>query len=77
MAAEKKGLLMALLAPKKPMGDMDDEKPMGDTGDEEAKKLAAQGILQALKDEDSDALSDALSTFMDACKSYSETPSGT
>lgn len=58
--AKEKGLgLLAVLSPKKPAG-----------GDSPA-SLAAQGALQAVKDDDAEAFADAVRTLIDAIKAES------
>jgi hypothetical protein len=62
--APKKGLALLLLGGKKPTKD--EPEAEAEDASEEARKAAAQGILDALADKDVDALDEALGAWMDA-----------
>jgi hypothetical protein len=74
MAADDKGMkkpvgLLAILGGK-PKAPASEPPPAGDS----PRKLAAQGVMDAIKDWDVDALADALDTFLDAGRSDTMRP---
>ena len=69
----KAALLIALAGMKKKPGTSSSDEPSeeSDTPDnDEIKKTAVDDVLAAVKSNDSDALSDALSRFVKACEGY-------
>jgi hypothetical protein len=81
MGTAKKGLAIVLGLGGKPpkVEEHDDHESDPDMSSEdvdgnEAKKNAAQGVLDATESKDAEKLSDALSTFVDLCIHCKEEP---
>ncbi len=60
MKDSKQGIGLLLLGKPKPKGERD----QGDS----PRKLAAQGLIDAVNDKDASAVAEAFETLMDACK---------